>query len=170
MSENFKVEPRSRKYEGLAPLTKEMGDLTQNVFGKKGFVSVDLITNWIEIVGKDLAQGVLPMRLTFPTNQRSNGVLHVRTAGGAFALLFEHQKGRVIERVNTYFGYPAIADIRQMQGAMKLEKQVQEEVEWPLGDEEVQGLLRKVDAIEDDELRAKVFELGVALIQKGKHS
>jgi len=170
MSENFKAEPRSRKYEGLAPLTKEISDLTQNVFGQKGFVSVDLITNWAEIVGKDLAQGVLPMKLTFPLNQRANGVLHVRTAGGAFALLFEHQKARVIERVNTYFGYPAIADIRQIQGSMKLQKQAPEEVEWPLGDDEVQDLLKKVDAIEDDALRAKVFELGVALIQKGKHS
>ena len=170
MNENFKVEPRSRKYEGLAPLTKEMGSLTQNIFGQKGFVSVDLIANWSEIVGKDLAQGVLPMRLTFPVNQRSHGVLHVRTAGGAFALLFEHQKGRVIDRVNTYFGYPAVSEIHQVQGAIKRQSASEQEVEWPLGDDEVQKLLQKVDAIEDDALRAKVFELGITMIQKGKHA
>ena len=170
MSENFKVEPRSRKYEGLAPLTKEMGHLTQNIFGQKGFVSSDLIANWSEIVGPDFALGVLPMRLTFPHNNRSNGILYVRTAGGAFALLFEHQKSRVIERVNTYFGYPAVSEIRQMQGSVKLPKPSQEEVEWPLGDEEVQELLKKVDAIEDDTLRAKVFEVGISLIRKGKRA
>lgn len=170
MSENFKVEPRSRKYEGLAPLMKEVSSLTQNIFGQKGFVSVDLITNWADIVGPDLAQGVLPMRLTFPQNKRTNGVLHVRTAGGAFALLFEHQKMRVIERVNTYFGYPAIADIRQVQGALKLPKVKPQEVEWPLGDDEVQELLKKVDKIEDDKLRSQVFELGITLIQKRKRS
>jgi len=170
MSENFKVEPRSRNYEGLAPLTKEMGQLTQNIFGQKGFVSSDLIANWSEIVGSDLALGVLPMRLTFPINQRAHGTLHVSTAGGAFALLFEHQKGRVIERVNTYFGYPAISDIRQMQGALKQHPITTHEVEWPLGDDETQQLLQKVDAIEDDTLRAKVFELGITMIQKGKRA
>lgn len=168
MNENFKVEPRSRKYEGLAPLTKEISALTQNIFGQKGFVSIDLITRWKDIIGPDLAQGVIPMKLTFPQNKRTQGTLHVRTASGAFALLFEHQKMRVIERVNTYFGYPAIAQISQTQGAIKLKPMPAQEVEWPLGDEEVQDLLKKVDAIENDEVRAQMFELGVSLIQKGK--
>ena len=170
MSENFKVEPRSRKYEGLAPLTKDVGELTKGIFGDRGFVGVDLITNWTDIVGEEISQGVLPVRLTFPQKQRSNGVLHVRAAGGAFALLFEHQKARVIERVNTYFGYPAIADNRIVQGALNLPKPEPEEVEWPLGDEEVQELLKKVDGIEDDALRSKTFELGVAMIQKRKRT
>lgn len=168
MSENFKVDPRSRKYEGLAPLTKEIHSLTQNIFGQKGFVSVDLITNWADIVGPDLAQGVVPTKLTFPQNQRSKGTLHVRTASGAFALLFEHQKMRVIDRINTYFGYPAVAQINQTQGAIKLKPTQPQEVEWPLGDDEVQELLKKVNAIDNDELRAQVFELGVAMIQRKK--
>lgn len=168
MSENFKVEPRSRKYEGLAPLTRDVGELTKHIFGDRGFVGVDLIVNWADIVGAELAQGVVPVRLTFPHKQRSNGVLHVRAAGGAFALLFEHQKTRVIERVNTYFGYPAVANIRVVQGAIKLPDPDPQEIEWPLGDDEVQELLKRVDSIEDDALRSKVFELGVAMIQKGK--
>ena len=168
MSENFKVEPRSRTYEGLAPLTKDMNRLTKDIFGVRGFVGVDLVANWTDIVGEELALGVLPVRLTFPYKQRKNGVLHVRAAGGTFALLFEHQKARVIERVNTYFGYPAVAEVRIVQGAMKLPKAEPAEVEWPLGDEEVQALLQKIDGIEDDALRSKAFELGVAMIQKRK--
>ena len=170
MNENFKVEPRSRKYEGLAPLTKEVSNLTKNIFGQKGFVSIDLITNWTDIIGPDLAQGVVPLKLTFPTNKHSQGTLHVRTASGAFALLFEHQKMRVIERINTYFGYPAISQVCQTQGAVKLKPTPPQEVEWPLGDDEVQDLLNKVNTIENDELRAQIFEVGVAMIQKRKHA
>ena len=168
MSENFKVEPRSRKYEGLAPLIKDVSQLTKNVFNGRGFVGVDLIANWSDIVGDELAIGILPVRLSFPYKQRTNGVLHVRAAGGTFALLFEHQKARVIERVNTYFGYPAVSDIRIVQGAIKLPKPEPDEIEWPLGDEEVQALLQKIDGIRDDDLRSKTFELGVAMIQKRK--
>jgi len=170
MNENFKIEPRSRKYEGLAPLTKEIHTLTQNIFGQKGFVSVDLITNWADIIGTDLAQGVVPLKLTFPQNKRTQGTLHVRTASGAFALLFEHQKMRVIDRINTYFGYPAISQITQTQGAIKLQQTPPQEVEWPLGDDEVQELLKKVNTIDDDAVRAQVFEIGVSLIQKRKHT
>ena len=168
MNENSKIEARSRKYEGLAPLTKEIHALTQNIFGQKGFVNVDLITNWSEIIGADLAQGVIPLKLTFPQNKHSQGTLHVRTASGAFALLFEHQKMRVIDRINTYFGYPAISQINQTQGAIKLKPTPPQEVEWPLGDDEVRDLLDKVNAIESDDLRAQVFEIGVAMIQKRK--
>ena len=170
MSENFKISPRSRKYEGLAPLTKDITQLTQHIFGAHGFVGIDLIAHWTEIVGEELSFGVLPTRLTFPYKQRANGVLHVRTAGGTFALLFEHQKNRVIDRVNTYFGYPAVSEIRIVQGAVKLPKQEATEIEWPLGDEEVQEVLNKIDLIEDDALRAKAFELGVAMIRKRKHA
>ena len=169
MSENFKVEPRSRKYEGLAPLTKDVGSLTKKVLGERGFVNIDLIASWAEIVGDDLSKGVIPVRLSFPQRQRTNGTLHVRTAGGSFALLFEHQKDRVMERINTYFGYPAISQIRQVQGGIQLPKILPEEVEWPLGDEEVQELLTRVDKIEDDVLRQHLFELGVALIHKRKN-
>ncbi len=168
MSESFKSEPRSRTYEGLATLTRDMNALTKAIFGERGFVGVDLIANWQDIVGVELSKGVLPVRLTFPQHQRSNGILHVRTAGGAFALLFEHQKDKVIQRVNTYFGYPAIASIRLVQGAVKLQKPEPNEVEWPLGDDEVQQLLQKVDSIEDDALRAQAFELGVAMIQRDR--
>jgi len=168
MSESFKVEPRSRKYEGLARLTKDMGSLTQNVLGARGFVNIDLLACWSEIVGEDLSKGVIPVRLVFPQKQRTNGTLHVRTAGGSFALIFEHQKARVMERINTYFGYPAISQIRQVQGGIKLPEIFPAEVEWPLGDEEVQELLSRVDKIEDDALRQQLFELGVALIHKRK--
>ena len=168
MTENFKIDPRSRKYEGLATLTKDVGVLTKNILGDRGFVNIDLIAHWAEIVGDDLSKGVIPVRLVFPQRQRTNGTLHVRTAGGAFALIFEHQKERVMERINTYFGYPAISQIRQVQGAIKLPKILPEEVEWPLGDEEVQDVLTRVDKIEDDILRQQLFELGVALIHKRK--
>ena len=170
MSENFKVEPRSRKYEGLAELTQEVISLTKDAMRERGFVGIDLITNWMDIVGDDLSQGVVPVSLRFPMKQRSHGILHVRTAGGAFALLFEHQKSRVIERINTYFGYPAVSDIHIVQGAVRLPELKPAEVEWPLGDDEVQDLLKKVDGIEDAALRSKAFELGVAMIQKRKRA
>jgi len=169
MSENFKVEPRSRNYEGLTPLTKEVNVLTHKIFGSHGFSDIELISHWTDILGEELAQGVLPVRLSFPQGSRQNGTLHVRAAAGAFALLFEQQKIYICNRVNSYFGYPAISQIKIIQGGMNLPKSDEgenEEFNWPLDDVQMQGLLDKVNAIDDINLRQKTLEIGIALLQR----
>jgi len=166
MTENFKVEPRSRCYEGLTPLTKEVNMLTRKALGTRGFADLELVTHWVDILGVELAQGVLPIKLTFPQGSRQNGTLHVRAAAGAFALLFEQQKMYICNRINNYFGYPAISQIKIIQGGMKLPKAENSDVEWPLDDAEVQALLEKVNVIEDNELRKKTLEMGIALLQR----
>lgn len=167
--EEFPVEARSRSYEGLSNLNQEVKKLTQNALGKHGFVQVELLSNWSNILGEELSYGIKPVSLSFPTKERSKGTLKVRTAGGAFALLFEHQKGQVIEKINTYFGYPAIQQIKIEQNGMRLNmpQQNQQNV-WPLDEEEIEKLAQKVAHIEDNELRKKMLEIGIQLIQKGK--
>ncbi|MBP5343740.1 MAG: DUF721 domain-containing protein [Alphaproteobacteria bacterium] len=166
MSENFKIDPRSRTYEGLTPLTKEVNTLTRKVLGSHGFADVELISHWSDILGEELSQGVLPVRLSFPTGSRQNGTLHVRAAAGAFALLFEQQKMYICNRINSYFGYPAISQIKIIQGGMNVPKHEEESVDWPLDDAEVQTLLDKVNTIDDIELRQKTLEIGIALLQR----
>ena len=82
----FPQSPRSRTYEGLDPLTREVQKLARPLLGQHGFTQVELITHWSDIMGSELAIGVKPVKLTFPAKDRMNGTLHVRTAGGAFAM------------------------------------------------------------------------------------
>lgn len=164
----FPVEPRSRSYEGLNNLTQEVKKLTQNALGKHGFIQVELLAHWQEILGQELSYGIKPIGLIFPAKERTNGTLKVQTAGGAFALLFEHQKANVIEKINTYFGYPAIKQIKIEQNAISLNTPKQVEPVWPLDEIEVEKLAQKVAHIEDEELRKKMLDIGIQLIQKGQ--
>ena len=164
----FPVEPRSRSYEGLSNLTQEVKKLTQSALGKHGFIQVELLSHWRDILGEELAYGIKPVGLTFPAKERTNGTLKVQTAGGAFALLFEHQKGQVIEKINTYFGYPAIRQIKIEQNAIKLNTPKTSEVVWPLDESEIEKLAQKVAGIEDEELRKKMLDIGIQLIQQGQ--
>ena len=161
----FPQSPRSRTYEGLDNLTREVQKLARPLLGQHGFTQVELITHWSDIMGNELALGVKPVRLTFPAKDRMNGTLHVHTAGGAFALLLEHQKGRIMERVNTYFGYPAISTLKIEQGGVHLPHEQEQEPEWPLSEEELKPLLEKVNTISDDALRQKTLEIGIKLLQ-----
>jgi len=166
----FPQSPRSRTYEGLDSLTREAQKLTRPLLGQHGFAQVELIAHWSDIMGQELALGVKPVKLTFPAKDRMNGTLYVRSAGGAFALLLEHQKGRIMERVNTYFGYPAVSNLKIEQGGVHLPHSEEPEPEWPLSEEELMPLLEKVNAIQDESLRQKTLEIGIKLLQHKKQS
>lgn len=85
---------------------------------KRGFSAVEIITNWREIVGPDLADDASPDRLTFPRDARSQGTLQV-AAHGAVALEIQHLEPLIIERINTYFGYGAVCRIALTQGTAR---------------------------------------------------
>ena len=167
---DFSQAPRSRTYEGLGSLTREVQKLARPLLGQHGFTQVELISHWSEIMGTELAIGVKPIKLTFPAKDRLNGTLYVRTAGGAFALLLEHQKGRIMEKVNTYFGYPSVSSLKIEQGGVHLPSASEPEPEWPLSEEELAPLLEKVNTISDESLRQKTLEIGIKLLQRKNQS
>ena len=154
-----------RDFEGLATLVPEIRALTRQALGARGFSGADILENWEEIVGPDLSKGVKPEKLTFEKNNRSNGTLVVKTAGGAFAMLFEYQKRRVIERINAFFGYPAVAHIKMIQGALKLSAP-KFNVQKPLDTQKIQELNQKVALIDDENLRAATYNIGKILLEK----
>ena len=80
-------------------------------------------------------------------------------------MLFEHQKQRVLERINAFFGYPAVGRIKIQQGALKLT--VKPVIpDRPLTIVEEQNLMARVAEIDDDDLRRKAYEIGKAILQK----
>ena len=160
-----KNEYHRRTYEGLAPLTREVQAIAKPILGRRGFAEVDILGSWEEMVGADLARGILPEKLTFDKDKRINGTLYVKSAGGAFATLFEFQKQRVIERKNCFFGYPAVAQIKIRQGALKLKSETVETVRSLTPAEETE-LQKRVSAIEDEELRTQAYEIGKAILIK----
>jgi len=160
-----KNEYHRRTYEGLAPLTREVQAIAKPILGRRGFAEVDILGSWEEMVGADLARGILPEKLTFDKDKRINGTLYVKSAGGAFATLFEFQKQRVIERINCFFGYPAVAQIKIRQGALKLKSETVETAR-SLTPAEEKELQKRVSAIEDEELRTQAYEIGKAILMK----
>lgn len=165
MTEKCKPEYHRRTFEGLAPLTREVQSITRPILGKRGFASVDILGSWEEIIGPELARGITPEKLTFEKDKRINGTLYVKSAGGAFATLFEFQKRRVLERINGFFGYPAVAQIKIRQGSLKLSPKVIPETRTLTSSEEKE-LQKRVAGIKDEALRIKTYEIGKAILIK----
>jgi hypothetical protein len=108
------------------PVGSFVAKLTGKAFEKYGFSTVMLLTDWAAIVGKDLAAFTLPERLKWPRNvdvygetapgERGRpGATLVLRVDGARALDVQFQSAQLIERINAYFGYQAVTELRFIQ-------------------------------------------------------
>jgi hypothetical protein len=101
--------------------------LTQRAFEKFGFSAATLITDWETIVGAELARYTAPERLKWPRNPGSDsgemehgetgrpGATLVLAVDPSRALDLQYRARQVAERINAYFGYRAVVDIRLVQ-------------------------------------------------------
>lgn len=159
---------RKRTYSGPDRLTREIRTISKNILGTRGFAGVNIIECWDDVVGADLSKGIRPEKLTFDKEMRTNGTLHVKSAGGAFAILFEHQKNHIIERVNTFFGYPAVGRIHIAQGKLYFPQVTKQPLLKKPTPRQLKELRQKVNLIEDESLRQATYRIGLSLLQKKK--
>jgi len=103
---------RSRAVSELLP------DVGRAAFRKFGFVQHAVVSRWSEIVGERYGQVSMPEAIRFPQGKRAEGVLHL-LVGGAHAPMLQHIAPEIIERVNRFFGYAAVARIAIRQGEVR---------------------------------------------------
>ena len=84
-------------------------------FRRFGFVQHAVVTRWGEIVGDRYAAVSSPESIRFPPGRKSAGLLTLLVEG-AHAPMFQHITPTIIERVNRFFGYPAIERVAVRQG------------------------------------------------------
>jgi hypothetical protein len=105
--------PRQGRVCALSEIVPEIGGAA---FRRFGFVQSAIISRWPEIVGQRFAGVSAPESIRFPAGKRSEGVLTL-SVEGAHAPMMQHVAPTLIERVNRFFGYPAVARVQIRQGA-----------------------------------------------------
>ena len=110
--------PRSRRARALSDLLPQAGGAA---FRRFGFVQSSIVSRWPEIVGARYAAVTAPESIRFPPGKKSKGVLTL-VVEGAHAPMMQHVAPVVMERVNLFFGYPAVEKITIRQGAVQAAK------------------------------------------------
>lgn len=122
--------PFKKPYLGAAKTVGAyLGSVTRPVFEKFGFQRAALLTDWESIVGHPLCKFTAPEQIKWQQSrnetaeveqfgQRDGATLVIRVEGPA-ALEVQHQAPQIIERINSYFGYKAIGDIRILQAPLQ---------------------------------------------------
>ena len=107
--------PRSCRARAAGEL---VGDIGGQSFRRFGFVQSSIVSRWPEIVGERYARASCPESIKFPAGRKSSGVLTLMV-DGAHAPLIQHLAPMIIERVNRFFGYAAVAKVKLRQGEVQ---------------------------------------------------
>ena len=159
------VAKRGRR--GPVALGELVGRVLDPVTARRGFATADLIAAWPEIVGARYADCTRPERIVWPRGEDATGaggVLHLKVEGPR-AILVQHELGQIIERINGYLGYAAIAKVRLVQAPVGSPRP-RTQGDRPLDAEDEARLGEAISGVEDDGLRAALDRLGRGVLSR----
>jgi hypothetical protein len=107
--------PRGGPARAVADLVPQIG---RAAFRRFGFIQSSVVTRWPEIVGDRHARVCSPESIRFPPGEKTEGILQLVVIP-AHAPLIQHVIPEIMERVNRFFGYKAVARVKLRQGAVK---------------------------------------------------
>lgn len=149
---------------GPRALAAVLPKVAEPALRRRGFSAVEIMTRWGDIVGPAMAAESMPEQLTFPRGARTGGTLNV-VASGAVSLEIQHMEPMILERINTYFGYGAVARIALIQGQVRPEADTRTAAAPPAALDanrrrEIESSIRDIEV---DELRLALRRLGIAV-------
>lgn len=146
----------------LRAIAAEVPRVAATALGKRGFGEAQLVTQWEAVMGPELAAKLAPDRLSFARGERALGTLRLRVAS-AFAIEAQHLEPVIIERINSFFGYRAVARIVLVQGPLP---QAARPTPQPraLNADEASSLDQRLGVVPEGELRHALRRLGAAVI------
>lgn len=113
------------------PVNALIPKVTKKIYEKHGFPTAALLMDWPAIAGPELADYTLPERLIWPrhdsdildevaegsgkTRRMRAATLRLRVEGHR-ALDVQYGAAQLLERINSYFGYRAVSDLKIIQG------------------------------------------------------
>jgi len=132
-----------------------------------------MIIEWAQIVGSDLSLKATPVELKFNTSkkkQNNRAILHLAVTS-AFAPEIHAQRYIIIERLNTFFGYSAIEDIKlihkQAENLSHL-KHYHKPDQPKLSHQEEHKINQNVSQVKEKELQDALKSLGNAILTRQK--
>jgi hypothetical protein len=149
---------------GARPLVDFLRGSLSDAFARQGFASAELVTRWAEIVGPEIAAHAEPIKVQWlrstdeDTAETATLVLRVE---GPTAVEIQHLSGVIVERVNRFFGWPAVGRIALRQAPLsRRQKPRRPAAPDPEATARIAATLPQV---EDEDLRQALARLGAAV-------
>jgi hypothetical protein len=162
------AETGSRNF-GVRQISEVANRLVDPVLAKRAGISTALLGSWPDIAGADFANCTRPEKILW--ERRASQVEDdayrpgslVIACEGARALFLSHVEAELIQRINSFFGFPAICKIRIVQKPVSPPPSQRPKLR-ALDAQENRKLEALVTGVENDKLREALKRLGKAVI------
>lgn len=161
------AKPFTRK--GVVQIAEIANGLIDPILAKRAGINTMLLASWDEIAGEQFAGCSRPERIRWPRQDGPDetgggftpGLLTI-ACEGARALFLMHQEAELISRLNSFFGFRAISQIRIVQKAIHVP--ARKPKARPLDASEKSRLAGMLADVEDPRLREALQRLGTGVI------
>jgi len=108
---HYKQNKQSRTYvQGLRPFGNTLPRGLKGILKKNGYNYSEIISKWNILVGKDISDCAYPKSIKMKKGD-SNGTLVLAIKRGD-EINVEYSKREIIDKINSYFGYKLINEIK----------------------------------------------------------
>ena len=139
--------------QGLRPFSSSLPHGLKKILKKGGYNFSNIVDNWVKMVGKDISSSCYPSTIK-TTKDMNNGTLFLIVIHGN-ELDVEYKKQEIIDKINSFFGFNCIKEIKlKIVQKKRTTKQTKESSE--------QNFLRysnKLDNIQNQELKKSLSKL-----------
>ena len=95
--------------QGLRPLSSTLPPKIKKVLKKNGFNLSSIVDNWTKIIGSDISNKCYPINIKAQSN--SKDVTLILNVIHGKEIDIEYNKKKILDKINTYFGYSFIKNI-----------------------------------------------------------
>lgn len=161
------VTGKRRRGGGFRAAGDEAAAILSPVLKRRGFAHADILRRWTEIVGPALADHCRPERLQWPREAEADkgATLHLLAASG-WAIEVQHMAPLMIERINRFFGWRAVGQVKLRQGIIQPRPRKKAPEFRALTTEEQASLDKLLETVSDPKLRATLHRLGEAIYSR----
>ncbi len=96
--------------QGLRPLSSLIPHGIKKIVKKGGYNFTSIVDNWTRMVGKEISGLCYPVKIK-ASKKMDNGTLTINVIHGK-ELEIEYKKNQIKEKINSFFGYNYISEVR----------------------------------------------------------
>lgn len=154
----------------MRQIGRSISDLLDPLVAKRANVDLSLALAWQQVAGEKLAGRTQPLKILWPQRQHADEAFKPGTlllaAEGSVVLDLQYQSSELLDRINRFFGYPAVNRIKIEQKPIVRFRERQKPVEPVLSQAEQAELATSLERIDDAGLRETLLRLGTRVLGK----
>ena len=134
-------------------MSKSLPHGLKKILKKGGHNYSSIINNWSDLVGKKIASACYPKSIK-TGKELKNGVLFINVSHGD-QILVEYSKKDIIDKINSFFGYEFVKEIR----LVLVRDKINQKNENDLNNKKHSIYYKKIENIQNSQLKKNLSDL-----------